>query len=248
MNKQQIIDQIKLTATANGGTPLGKVRFFEETGIKESDWSGKFWVRWNDALAEAGFSPNQMQSSFPDSYLLECYSKMIRDLGHVPTMAELRLFSKNGPDFPSHNTFSRLGLKREILQKVAAFCTKRDGFEIVKALCEASLNSTAVSEVEESTNASDALPKSKVGYVYLLRHGNRHEYKIGKTYNPIRREGEIRIQLPEVLAPIHYIETDDPSGIENYWHNRFAGKRKEGEWFELSASDVSAFKRWKKIY
>ena len=87
-----------------------------------------------------------------------------------------------------------------------------------------------------------------VGYVYLLKHGTLREYKIGRTYNPIRREGELGIQLPEKLQPVHYIETDDPAGIENYWHTRFASKRKEGEWFALTAQDVRAFKRWRRIY
>jgi hypothetical protein len=46
---------------------------------------------------------------------------------------------------------------------------------------------------------------------------------------------------------IHSIETDDPIGVETYWHSRFSAKRGEGEWFELSPEDIKAFKRWKRI-
>ena len=89
--------------------------------------------------------------------------------------------------------------------------------------------------------APDTRGSEEVGLVYLLRSGRY--YKIGKTNAAGRRERELAIQLPEKSATVHVIRTDDPTGIEAYWHKRFESKRKHGEWFELRTYDVNAFKR-----
>ena len=82
-----------------------------------------------------------------------------------------------------------------------------------------------------------------VGFVYLLK-ANRY-FKIGRSNSFERRSRELAIQLPERAETVHVIRTDDSIGIELYWHRRFESKRKNGEWFELSAQDVKAFKRRK---
>jgi hypothetical protein len=62
-----------------------------------------------------------------------------------------------------------------------------------------------------------------------------------------RREWELGVKIPIAPKAINSIETDDPAGVEAYWHRRFADKRGEGEWFNLDANDIAAFKRWKRI-
>ena len=57
-------------------------------------------------------------------------------------------------------------------------------------------------------------------------------YRIGRTNKLDRRQYEVGVQLPEEYQRVHSIQTDDPSGIEAYWHNRFHGdKRLNGDGF-----------------
>jgi len=51
--------------------------------------------------------------------------------------------------------------------------------------------------------------------------------------------------MPEAGELVHTISTDDPVGIERYWHTWFADKRlrPDAEWFDVAPDDVRAFKR-----
>jgi hypothetical protein len=242
MTKQEMLSEIRRTAAANGGAPLGMGRFRAETGVKEGDWRGKYWARWGDAVKEAGFQPNDLKPARSEDDLLTSLAGLARELGHFPVVAEIKLKASRDPGFPWHNTLSRLGGKSVLATRLKRFCEEKGQMDVA-AMCAQFAKSEAHDVDSRESNA-----KTSVGHVYLVRHGSRNEYKIGQTRNPLRREGEIRTELPEQLSPIHKIKTDDPVGVEQYWHRRFSEKRKNGEWFALNADDVRAFKRWRDIY
>lgn len=110
--KGQIISEIKRTAEENGGIPLGREGFERETGIKQSDWWGKHWSRWNDAITEAGYTTNKMQSAYSDDFIIQKLIELIREIGHFPTVAELRVKAYQTKGFPAHNTFAKFRNKQ----------------------------------------------------------------------------------------------------------------------------------------
>lgn len=238
LNKEYIIREIDRTAKENGGKPLGRIKFAAETGIKKSDWCGKYWTKWSEAIKEAGYEPNTFQQAYDDELLIKKLIDFIREIGKFPTSDELKLKSYNDKTFPSHGTFERLGNKHERAQKIVDYCEKSaqlsDIIDICRPICD------SAKKFNESKIENDA---ENFGFVYLMKSGKY--YKIGRSNSADRRKYELAIQLPEKVQLVHKISTDDPVGIEAYWHKRFEDKRKNGEWFELNSSDVKAFKRRK---
>ena len=57
MTKEEIIELIKKTTIENYGVPLGQHLFHKNTPVKKSDWYGKIWTKWSEAVKEAGFKP-----------------------------------------------------------------------------------------------------------------------------------------------------------------------------------------------
>jgi len=238
MDKNHIINEIIRTANENNGISLGKQKFARVTGIKYSDWYGIYWSKWNDAIKEAGFEPNKLQGAYDENVLIEYIVSLIREIEKFPNAGEIRLKSNNTSKFPSHSTFrNRLGRKNQMVQKILNYCKGKSGYEDVIETCTEVLASSQ--KEEEKIDSEEA--ESQFGYVYLMKSGRY--YKIGKSNCVERRNYEIGVKSPEEPKLIHRIKTDDPSGIEAYWHKRFENKRKRGEWFGLSSSDVKVFRR-----
>lgn len=159
----------------------------------------------------------------------------MRELGRFPVFGELRIKAHRDPDFPSPETFRRFGGMRALAAKLQRFSQER-GYDDMAVLC------APAAKQREKSKTDLTFRDVELGFVYLIKSGRF--YKIGRSNAVGRRERELAIQLPEEVKVVHSVKTDDPAGIEEYWHKRFAD-RKKGEWFELTAEDIAAFRRRK---
>lgn len=236
VDKRHILREITRVADANGGRPPGQRLFRGETGIAERDWRGRYWARWSDALKDAGYEPNVSIERYERDQLIEALIGLIRRYGRFPTWAELGLERRANPKFPSIKGLAKwLGNHADRVHAVADYCDEHPGNDDILEACRSAAASGAALKVEGR--------KDREGSVYLIKSGQH--YKIGRAFALGRRGREIQLQLPERAVTLHVIQTDDPIGIEAYWHKRFEAKRANGEWFELSDADVRAFRRRK---
>lgn len=84
-----------------------------------------------------------------------------------------------------------------------------------------------------------------MGFVYLIGEtDNNGRYKIGST-----RAKDVNHRLKQLqtgnsseLYIKEAFETEQPFKLEKMLHNHFKYKNLNGEWFELSETDIEAFK------
>lgn len=232
MDRKAIVEAIQQVAAEFGGYAPGQVRFKQLSGINAAAWRGKYWARWSDALTEAGFAPNKANDSTPTNVVLERLALLALKVEHLPTYGEVRLARQEDSSFPAHQVVNRLGSKEKRVALLRELGQSSERFSGLLAFLPS-----------EVTELGSDLTKTIEGFVYMARMG-RH-YKIGKTISVPRRHREIALELPESLTHVHVIRTDDPAGIEAYWHKRFKLKRTNGEWFALSLEDIRMFKKRK---
>jgi hypothetical protein len=234
MSPEEITREIQRLARENGGKPLGERLFLTNLGLTRSAlWSAGF-ASYSDALQAAGFRKNQLNPASEPSAVLTSLMDLIRGLGRFPTKGHIKAARAKDSSFPSYEAFLTVaGGKFSNLPNIAReFCLANGISDLLHLIPQS--NTFAASEAKPTSRAV-------AGYVYLLKHGQH--YKIGRSNDTARRRREISLLLPEELEHVHVIETDDPEGIEAYWHRRLASKRVRGEWFALASEDVAAFKR-----
>ncbi len=117
--------------------------------------------------------------------------------------------------------FDRLGSKNDRIARALEYCRVNAVAADVVAILEAAYIPDGRSECDSPS----AERRVSFGFVYLAR-GHPGEFKLGRTNLVDRRLAELGAMSPTELTLSHAIKTDDPAGVEAYWHQRFAEKRR----------------------
>ena len=207
--------------------------FETETGILRREWTGKIWARWGEAVQEAEFEPNGLTQRFDSSQVLQSVIECCEALGRLPSNNDLRLFAHQNRGFPASGTIDNHYPRRALLvEALRTLSTDNPSYAHISEMLP-----DPVAEIVEASSTSN------YGHVYLLKAGDY--YKIGQSSDLEKRVKSINVALPDKATLEHAISTDDPPGIEAYWHRRFADRRANGEWFKLTKADVLALKKRK---
>jgi 23S rRNA G2069 N7-methylase RlmK/C1962 C5-methylase RlmI len=230
--REKILEEIKRLAKANGGLAPGLKTFENGTDIRIHLWRGKYWSKWSDAVTEAGLKPLEKSKKIERSFIFSKLAEIVRLYKRKPTRAEIEMYRQVDSSLPWYPTLlEHFGSKIEMVAALRDWAMMTEGYDDIVVMLPESQTS------EKKTSSATA-----EGYVYLIKSGAF--FKIGGDEIE-KRVKQIRTALPDSSTLEHSIRTDDPPGIEAYWHRRFAEKRANGEWFKLTNADVAAFRKRK---
>jgi hypothetical protein len=247
--KDEIINKLLRYSREIGDRTPGEHKFYEYAEIGIYDLHKLGWSNYRELVLDAGLTPNKFdKTKYSHEQLCRLFINVIREKGKWPTRGELEVKHYQESNFPDAGTFyNKLGLTLtgDLARKILEYVGDKRGYKDIVDICNTFLENNVTQE------ASSFI--SNVGYVYLLKSTLRNAtaYKIGHAKDIKNRVKQLRQPSNEEIL-IHQIKTDDPIGVEKYWHDRFESKRLypykfKDEWFKLKPSDVKAFKRWKRI-
>jgi hypothetical protein len=155
---------------------------------------------------------------------------LLRDVEPIHEIGDIAYLVNRSPD----SLFVSRARAMEIIGKLTAFYESVTDDEIE------ALNIIMESEKSRSVVSGRVPTVSKSGYVYLIK-ASTGAYKIGMSKDPNSRIATFKT-LPFDVELLALIQTDNMHELEKELHERFADKRRQGEWFNLSSEDVEYIK------
>jgi hypothetical protein len=200
MNRETILAEIK--RTARDGKALGRDAFFNETGIGERAWSGRFWALWSDAVKEAGLEGRGMEGPHSQELVFDKLLELTRKLARFPTVPEMDMERISDTTFPSSRSITRRWDRKTLFERLIAYASENENWaDLVKCLDRAAPREASASE--------SGAEQQDYGHVYLIRSGR--VCKVGSTRSVYSRNATVVRQAPLGGDLIHTISTDDPT-------------------------------------
>lgn len=240
MTTEEFLAVLREAVKRNGGRVPGASRFFKDRKLTVDDMWVAGFSNYGEACTAAGHAPNTLTVRLSDDQLFRPLALLTRELGRYPAKGSFEVQRKRDPAFPSWEAYKRREAQSPestLPVELAAWCATQDDLMDV---AEILAGHTVPPRPKQPTTKQVVK-----GWVYLMRYGvGGQVYKVGISDNVPRRQAQLNTMSPHEVRKVHEIPTDDPAGIEKYWHTRFEERRVPGkpELFRLTTEDVAAFR------
>jgi hypothetical protein len=196
---------------------------------KEFDkWEGKIvsadtiirrFGSWKEALLTIGIEGGR-ERKFTPEVLIKNLENIWKELNHPPTRRQINKYGMKISERPYRSIWGG-----------------------VKTACE----QLALFHKGEITKEQLLLKSNTMNgcYVYLMIDTANEHYKIGISNNPEYRERTLQSEKPTIqhIAAKKFPNREIALSTEKTLHNKYAHKRKRGEWFQLDSKEVDEIKR-----
>ncbi|RFB80653.1 hypothetical protein DYH55_03885 [Methylovirgula sp. 4M-Z18] len=138
VTREHILSEIRRLASKNGGQAPGNDLFFSATGIRVHEWRGVYWVKWSDALREAGLTPNERQHRYTADFLFAKLAEAARHFNAVPGDMQMKMYKQVDQAFPARQTFGlHFRSRQDLLSRFREWLATRAEYEGVLAMLPA---------------------------------------------------------------------------------------------------------------
>jgi hypothetical protein len=222
----------------------------------DDDWGYNTMILWDCQSIREGRSEAPIVNHFmPVEWRNRELAELKAEHNQALRAKELEVIRRLGAQSPNSilNEVERIivqkvqsGVSQGIAQAIQEGTATLKEIHSEKQRLEAQLKQLEIAEqkaiAREQEKATRKVNKTTAGYVYILRQVGGEHYKIGRTANPANRLKTFSVKLPFSVKFDVLIETPNMYQLEADLHVRFATKRVDGEWFELSAEDIGYIK------
>lgn len=177
-------------------------------------------------------------------------SGAMRDVDWKPTSAQIWVDTSKGRSYWEGGAFgfspkknADYGLHQLWQEHFEGLILREPGAAVTRPKSPKWRSSTIISP--ERLNPMEVIGESmtgdKAGVVYLLR--SAYGYKVGRTRNVPARMRAFGVHLPFIYTIPLCSWFADCHAAERRYHEMFAGKRINGEWFDLDEDDVQQIRQ-----